>query len=453
MIVQLRREVSIFFLLLTLGFLVILLYQLHYTVDPTKRFTSSNLSKNQHFEILNDEYPSSWYRKYCFRLKPTQILAVDKLPKYLKTARLSNDKNCQRFVTIFDALFRLDEIVGALKVSSVYLEKINQWLHNDESLLEQIRQQRIIKVYNRYTHEEMLYNYMRSRRPQTKSEVSSESYTSKLLEDSKKSCDFCGRNYLNSTAEDSFGRLEHRLSYTAANTFKYDRWHTLIVSRNHDTLHLTEEEIADMFELTKEWFEKAYKTEPIYTCPEMIWDAMPKSGASQMHTHLQASLGYEIYYGNIERTRQGARLYGQMNDLRNYFSDYVYIHQVLGLTIPIGRAQIVVHLTPIKDLEVMIIDEKLDRDFYKALHLLFRTFVDDLNEYSFSLGMYLPPMNESALTNHEMPVVCRLLFRNPVTNLRSDMNGLDLYTSSVIGKDRYILYQQLQDGINKRLRS
>lgn len=27
-----------------------------------------------------------------------------------------------------------------------------------------------------------------------------------------------------------------------------------------------------------------------------------------------------------------------------------------------------------------------------------------------------------------MPVVCRLLFRNPVTNLRSDMNGLDLYT-------------------------
>ncbi|CAF1118326.1 unnamed protein product [Adineta ricciae] len=453
MIMQLRREASIFFLLLTLGFLVILLYQLHYTVDPAKRLTSLNSPKHQHFEILTDEYPSSWYRKYCFRLNPTQILAMDKLPKYFKTARLSNDKNCQRFVTTFDALFRLDEIVGALKVSSVYLEKINQWLHNDESLLEQIRQQRIIKVYNRYTHEEMLYNYMRSRRPQTKSEISSESYTSKLLEDSKKNCDFCGRNYLNSTAEDSFGRLEHRLSYTAANTFKYDRWHTLIVSRNHDTLHLTEEEIADMFELTKEWFEKAYKTEPIYTCPEMIWDAMPKSGASQMHTHLQASLGYEIYYGNIERTRQGARLYGQMNNLRNYFSDYVYIHQVLGLTIPIGRVQIVVHLTPIKDLEVMIIGDKLDGDFYKALHLLFRTFVDDLNEYSFSLGMYLPPMNESVLTDHEMPVVCRLVFRNPVTNLRSDMNGLDLYTSSVIGKDRYILYQQLQDGINKRLRS
>lgn len=147
-----------------------------------------------------------------------------------------------------------------------------------------------------------------------------------------------------STAEDSFGRLEHRLSYTAANTFKYDRWHTLIVSRNHDTLNLTEEELADMFELTKEWFEKVHSIEPMYTCPEMIWDAMPKSGASQMHTHLQASLGYEIYYGNIERTRQGARLYAQMNHGRNYFSDYLYIHQVLGLTIPIGNAHILVHL-------------------------------------------------------------------------------------------------------------
>jgi hypothetical protein len=42
--------------------------------------------------------------------------------------------------------------------------------------------------------------------------------------------------------------------------------------------------------------------------------------------------------------------------------------------------------------------------------------------------MYLPPMNESFSYDHEIPVVCRLVFRNPVTNLRSDMNGLDLYT-------------------------
>ncbi|CAF5064813.1 unnamed protein product, partial [Rotaria sp. Silwood1] len=101
---------------------------------------------------------------------------------------------------------------------------------------------------------------------------------------------------------------------------------------------------------------------------------------------------------------------------------------MLGLTIQIGNAHIIVHLTPIKDLEIMIMDEKLNKNFYKALHLVLQTFVDDLKEYSFSFGMFLPPMNESSANGHQMPVVCRLVFRNPVTNLRSDMNGLDLYT-------------------------
>ncbi|CAF4756382.1 unnamed protein product, partial [Rotaria magnacalcarata] len=63
-----------------------------------------------------------------------------------------------------------------------------------------------------------------------------------------------------------------------------------------------------------------------------------------MHTHLQASLGFDIYYGNIERTRQGARFYAQNNKGRNYFKDYLYIHQVLGLTIQIGNTNVIVHL-------------------------------------------------------------------------------------------------------------
>ncbi len=100
----------------------------------------------------------------------------------------------REFTNKFDALFRLEEIYGSLKLSSIYLKKINQWLHNDETLIGQIKNQvntmncfqkikyliifflkRIIKIYNRHTHEEMLYNYMRSQRPQTKNEQSAES--------------------------------------------------------------------------------------------------------------------------------------------------------------------------------------------------------------------------------------------------------------------------------------
>lgn len=57
----------------------------------------------------------------------------------------------------------------------------------------------------------------------------------------------------------------------------------------------------------------------------------------------------------------------------------------------------------------MILGEALGNNYYQALHLIFRSkskrilhskifcmiflaFVDDLKEYSFSFGMYLPPM-------------------------------------------------------------
>ena len=182
-----------------------------------------------------------------------------------------------------------------------------------------------------------------------------------------------------------------------------------------------------MFDLAQKWFRKAHSLEPTYTCPEMIWDAMPKSGASQMHTHLQASLGSDIYYGNIERTRQGARLYAQLNNGRNYFTDYLSIHQALGLTIPIGDAHIIVHLVG-DSLWQRLIDDKshlCDRHPSKISKLwlwarnwkrvstkhcispfevktristprkpnsALLAFVDDLQEYSFSFGMFLPPM-------------------------------------------------------------
>ncbi len=45
------------------------------------------------------------------------------------------------FTKKFDALFRLEEIHGSLKLSPIYLKKVNQWLNNDETLLEQIKQQ------------------------------------------------------------------------------------------------------------------------------------------------------------------------------------------------------------------------------------------------------------------------------------------------------------------------
>jgi hypothetical protein len=65
-----------------------------------------------------------------------------------------------------------------------------------------------------------------------------------------------------------------------------------------------------------------------------------------------------------------------------------------------------------------------------------------MEKYSFSLGMFFPEIvrNEG---NRLKYTICRITFRSPVSNFRSDMNGLDLYTSSVLGIDRYDIANKL----------
>ena len=41
----------------------------------------------------------------------------------------------------FDALFRLQEIHGSLKLSTIYLKKIYRYLNNDKTLIQQIKNQ------------------------------------------------------------------------------------------------------------------------------------------------------------------------------------------------------------------------------------------------------------------------------------------------------------------------
>ena len=49
--------------------------------------------------------------------------------------------------------------------------------------------------------------------------------------------------------------------------------------------------------------------------------------------------------------------------------------------------------------------------------------------------------------------IARIVFRTPVTNLKSDFNGLDLYTSSVLGTDRYEIASSFFELLEQSLKS
>lgn len=55
------------------------------------------------------------------------------------------------------------------------------------------------------------------------------------------------------TAEDVFGRVEGEFSFTAANTFKLDHWHTLSLIKKHHPLNWTNTQFMDLMKTSQKW--------------------------------------------------------------------------------------------------------------------------------------------------------------------------------------------------------
>ena len=116
--------------------------------------------------------------------------------------------------------------------------------------------------------------------------------------------------------------------------------------------------------------------------PQLIWDAMPKSGASQVHTHLQTSMGINAYYGGLRRLLEAAALYHAQNG-RRYLDDFILLHTALGLCKKINNTYLIVNLIPLKEQEVMLIGEN-DAQSYATMSTVLNDVLrgDDLDQPS-----------------------------------------------------------------------
>lgn len=80
-----------------------------------------------------------------------------------------------------------------------------------------------------------------------------------------------------------------------------------------------------------------------YAYPVLLWDFLPKGGASQVHPHLQCTITDNRYYGNFEILRNGAEKYFKVTN-NNYFNDFIKIHSTLGLAFLHAKSAIVFSL-------------------------------------------------------------------------------------------------------------
>ncbi|XP_059141635.1 uncharacterized protein LOC131929443 [Physella acuta] len=356
----------------------------------------------------------------------------------------SKNRYCQALYDKFASIFTITARKAQLSIPEPFKPKVKGWLANNEELFNEVYNQDVIHIISEFTHEHTIFNPLRDKRPVSPPKESEESYFNTMLKESAESCDFC--KFKDFTAEHTFGRVESKHAFSASNIFKVDTLHAILALKKHDPIHWNLEEFLDLFELVNTWIAKANHNYSKARFPGVIWDVLPKCGASQVHPHLHVVLDFERHHGVQETWRRGAQEYYSIHK-SNYFSDLVDIYTALNLTVKYGSAVAFASLVPKKDHEVVVISENPDTDFYTLLFFVLRGFIDDLHKMCFSLGIGLPALNTR---EGRLPAYARVITRGYITDIRADMSSLELYLATNVNIDPYKTIEVVRDSVRQR---
>src|SRR3972149_6187735 len=130
---------------------------------------------------------------------------------------------------LFGRLFSVSVSEGGLRAP----ESMRGWLEDRFGSAKAVERQTVVRVTNRWTLEEAVFNPLRAHRLKALATVPpppGEDPLSRLLE---------------LTPEDTFGRIEGEHCLTAANVAKAEAWHGLIVLREPNPLAFTRESVRD----------------------------------------------------------------------------------------------------------------------------------------------------------------------------------------------------------------
>jgi hypothetical protein len=311
------------------------------------------------------------------------------------------------------------------------------WLEKAFGSVRAVEAQTVLKVTNRWTLEGSLFNDLRARRP-----IQSLGGPAPSL-DGDGQDSFC--TPLTGTPSDTFGRIKGRHVITASNVAKYDGLHAVIILPEHDPLAWTADHVADAFETAGRWFTAAAKADPAAIYPFMIWNCLPRSGASILHGHMQAALSEGEPYARVELWRRANVLYRERHG-RDYFADFYAAHDALGLAGTDGPVRWLAHLTPIKEKELILIapaaqgpQAALSPDLAHALYRALRRWIDGLGVRAFNVAVYLPPLAPDAADWAGFPVVVRMVDRGNPEATTSDIGAMELFAQPVVAFDPWKL--------------
>ncbi|MBI5680038.1 MAG: hypothetical protein HZC47_03995 [Methanobacterium sp.] len=354
---------------------------------------------------------------------------------------------------LFKRVYKVYFETGTMKIPDGMKNKIlgyfgqknesGEFIETIDQVVNRIENQKIVKIFNKWSGEGALFNHIRTQRPgMDKLDIKTQKdQINKLIIDSKANCDFC--NAEKYTPEDVFGRVIGEHSVTAANIAKYDVWSSLVVFNNHNPLEFNLEELSDYINTGFKWFEKVFLENEEYKFPFFVWNCLYKAGASQIHGHAQILMSKDISYAKTESMKKTHETYQNKNNT-DYFQDIYKIHDSLGLVHEIGDVKLYAPITPTKEKEIII--NPLESPFTsknakKVIFNILRYFIDALGVHSYNMAIYCPPLNN----NSYFPYLIKIVDRGTILKPTADIGGMELYGSTVIAEDPYNLIHNIKE--------
>ncbi|OXA59155.1 hypothetical protein Fcan01_04224 [Folsomia candida] len=381
---------------------------------------------------------SDWFDQNCYPPEFKLGQSIGHVYEKLEYMKKSKDSECTNIWTLFNEIFTMEGIDADLVIPEGFQAEVKGWLGNDPELFKQIHHQKIYKIVIKGSHEETVFNPLRSKRPTSKSSINPVDYIANLSASTQSTCDFC--QYKDHTAEDVFGRIDNKYSASASNTFKLAKFHGLFFPKTHHPVNISFQALLDLFVNTsQQWY------------PSILWDVLPHAGASQVHPHVHGLLGVHQYSGAFEKLHAISQEYYAKHH-RSYWTDLIKVHDALGLVVRFGDAVAMVPLFSRKDHEYMILAPQVDDTFATLIYTILEGYKNNLGVYCFSAGGAYPFLgdqtrNLDAYLQPGLPAIFRSGSRGLCTSVSSDVSSLELYTVNNINSDISVTLNALKKSI------
>jgi len=354
-------------------------------------------------------------------------------------------------------LFEMVETEGVIVPPS----DMEPWLARTFGSVEATLRQRIIRVTNRWTFEGATFNPLRSRRPGSGTTQAAQSGPLTMPPELRERIqategdDFCDPEHR--TPADSFGRVRGQRVVTAANVAKAEGWHSVAIFDRHDPLAIDAALVADLLLVAGEWAERAHEKDDPARYFFLLWNCLPRAGASLIHGHAQMTLSTVMAQARVELWRTAAARYTEATG-GDYFADLAAVYHGLGLTVPTRDPAVTMFasLTPAKEREFVLLAppwradgrsptlETLAQPLAAGLEVMLHT----LGVRAFNVAIFGPPLPGDPRADEwaGFPLVARFVDRGNPLAPTSDIAALELFGSSVIASDPFDVARSLRAG-------